>query len=78
MRDQLFKFLLLTKIEVLAPVGGGGVGIFAWAVKLAPFISVTAAVIGVVLGIMSFRLKRKQAKLEMALTKAQLNQFKNK
>ncbi len=78
MRDHLMKFLYVAKMEVLAPISGGGVGIFAWAVKLAPLISIIAAIIGIVLGVLSYRLKRKQAQMEMDYYTAKVNQFKNK
>lgn len=78
MKENLFKILTLAKMEIVAPVSGGGVGIFAWAVKLAPLISIIAALIGITLGIMSYRLKRKQALMEMEYYSTKVNQFKNK
>ncbi len=77
MKTQLFKFLTLAKVEVVAPVSGGSVGIFTWAVKMAPVISIAAAIIGIVIGVWSFLLKRKQANLQMELTRAQLKQINN-
>ncbi len=64
MKDLYVKLLNVAKMEILAPISGGGVGFFAWAVKLAPVISILAAVIGIVLGVMSYRLKRKIANME--------------
>jgi len=77
MRDQLFKMFTTTKMEILAPISGGGVGIFAWAVKLAPLISIIAAVIGVALGIMSYRLKRQVSMKENELLNERLKQLKS-
>lgn len=78
MRDLCMKFLNVAKMELLAPVSEGGVGILAWAVELAPLISIFAAITGVVLGVMSYRLKRKQTRMEMEYYSAKVNQFKNK
>ena len=77
-KAYFLKLLVDSKMEWIAPVSGGGFGIFAWAVKLAPIISIVAAIIGVVLGVMSYRLKSRQARLAIELHQEQINQLKNK
>ncbi len=75
MKENLFKVLSFGKMEMFAPVSGGGIGVLTWAVKMAPIISIIAAVIGIVLGIMSYRLKRKQSLLEIEYYEAKVKQF---
>jgi hypothetical protein len=77
MKDFSIKFLSIAKMEVFAPVSGGGVGFFAWAIKMAPVFSIIAAAIGIILGVLSYLQKRKIAKLEAEYYNAKINQFKN-
>lgn len=77
MKATFIKLLVDSKMEWIAPVSGGGVGIFTWAVQLAPIISIIAAIVGLVLGIMSYRLKCQQARMDIELKRARINQLKN-
>ncbi len=71
------SFLLATRMEIIAPTTGGGFGLFALLAKWAPLISVTAALIGIGLGVMSYILKRQQHKMEMEYYAAKIQQMKS-
>ncbi|MBK3516719.1 hypothetical protein [Carboxylicivirga marina] len=71
------SFLLATRMEIIAPTTGGGVGIFALLVEWAPIISIAAALIGVALGVMSFIMKRQQHKMEMEYYAAKIKHMKS-
>ncbi len=76
MKENLIKLLTIAKMELFAPVGGGGVGVIAWAIKLAPIISIIAALTGIILGIMSYRLKKKMASMEIEYYSAKVEHYK--
>ncbi len=76
MKDQFIKLLSFTKMELIAPVGGGGIGVITWAIKWAPIISIVAALTGIILGILSYRLKKKQAQLEIEYYSTKVNYYK--
>lgn len=44
-------------LQVTAPLTGGGTGLILWAEQIAPLISIVAAVVGIILGLLTFLLK---------------------
>ncbi len=76
MKEHFIKLLSITKMEFIAPSTGGGIGIVAWFIRLAPFIPAIAGITGIVLGILSYRLKKQQAALEMEYKRAQIKHFR--
>ncbi len=78
MKEHFVKILSIAKMEFIAPVSGSGLGITALVIKLAPYVSVIAALTGIVLGIMSYLLKRKQATVEMEYRSAQIKYYRTK
>ena len=60
--DQAKNVLSKTAIAVGAPSAGGIVGIISFFEKITPVLTVISLVTGLVLGILSYRLKLKESK----------------
>lgn len=65
MIDKAQDTISRTIITVGAPLTGGGIGIIGICEKMAPVLTVISILIGIVLGIISFYLKRKLIKKEI-------------
>jgi len=75
MREQLTKGIL-KHADSIAPAGGGGVGFLSVIAEWTPLISVASILIGLVLGIVSFCLKRQVQKLEILKLQRELVNLK--
>lgn len=64
-------------MELFAPLSGGGIGIWAWIERLAPVISIIAAVTGIILGVLSYSLKRRQQRVEEEYLKVKIERFRH-
>lgn len=74
--DLLTKVTSIKRMPVIAPLSGGSVS--ALLLQWAPLISLTAAIIGIVLGILSYRLKKQQANMEMEYFMAKIENLKKR
>jgi len=59
MIDRLKDTISHTAVTVGAPISGAGIGIVGICEKIAPVLTVVSLLIGIVLGIISFNMKRK-------------------
>lgn len=69
MFQTLLAFVERTKLQVTAPVFGGGVG-WIYAEKLAPVVSIIVALIGLIFGAIGLIMKYKEHVLKMKQLRA--------
>lgn len=65
MIERLKDTLASSSVHIGAPLGAGGFGIIAICEKIAPVLTVLSLLIGIILGIISFALKRKLIKKQL-------------
>ena len=62
--EQAKEFLSKTAVSVGAPTTGGAIGIISFFEKITPVLTVISLVTGMVLGILSYRLKLRKERRE--------------
>lgn len=60
--EQGKNILSKTAVAIGAPATGAGIGILSFFEKIIPVLTVLSLIIGIILGILSYRLKSKQSK----------------